>query len=108
MPWEERPPDHACWGFLAAAGNVTVYVGYAVWKEAVLLHASIRIAMGDYQPWRRFWAPHESALEAAENLCGECEDYLCGTLGMTLRDAEDANFDDFLEHLHLRITNGFN
>lgn len=108
MSWEERPPEHSCWGFLVAAGNVRITTGYAVWREAVLLHASIAVGSNEYTGWRRFWAPHDSALDAAESLCGDAEHYLTGTLGMTLREDEDQNFDDFLEHLHLRITNGFN
>ena len=108
MPWEVRAPQHNCSGFMVAAGNVRINCGYAVWPESVLLFAVISVGGGEFIPWRRFWAPHASAVDAAEGLAGDAEHYLIETLGMALREDEDLNLDDYLEHLHLRITNGLN
>ena len=79
--------------------------GYSVWKQAVFMWSALQIAEQGFRPWRNIWTPHSQAVVCAENLCGEIEDYLCGTLNGRIRDTEDFDLDDFIDHLHARINN---
>jgi hypothetical protein len=107
-PWETKPPLNVAAGFNLTGGNVTVSIAYAEYPSAIMFLVHTKIANQEPVLWRRFWSPKMSAVEAAENLTCEAEDYLLETLGLRPRETEDLDFDDFIEHLRLRVNNEFN
>lgn len=103
--WEKDPPLHAATGFLLVGGNVTVNLGYMLYPQGVLLLAFTKIGGQEPTLWRRHWAPKETAVDAAESLAGDAEEYIFGTLGLAPRPIEDLDLDDFIQHLHMRLNN---
>lgn len=103
--WERNPPMHKATGFLLVGGNVVVNCGYFLYPQGVLLLAFVQI--GDQEPkiWRRHWASKEAAVDAAESLAGDAEEYIMGTLGLAPRPVEDLDLDDFIQHLYMRLNN---
>lgn len=104
FPWETREPTHMASGFKVSGGMLTIHAAYAVYPEGVLLLAYLESPQGTI-PWRRLWAPKETAVAAAEDLAGVAEHYLVEGLGITPRPLEDLDLDDFVEHLSLRLNN---
>lgn len=104
MPWESQPPLAAVNGFKAAVGQVVVTLGYAVYPHAILLFAHLTMPAGGTHPWRYHWTSKEAAMEAAEQLAAECDEYL-DAFNAPRRPVEDLDFEDFLEHLHARLNN---
>lgn len=105
--WETKPPLHSAGGFLMVAGNVWISMGYAVFKEGVLLQSYTRIGDNQPQPWLRHWTSHLAAVEMAELMVCNAEEYLGETLGQAIREVEDLDGDDFIEHLRIRLANEF-
>jgi len=105
MPWESRPPQAMANCFRMAGGNIVVHLGFAIWKEAVLLFAFQAVGGGTPTPWRRFWTSHDNAVSEAHDLCADAEEYLCETLGVHLRPVEDLGPDDFLMILQAHLNN---
>lgn len=104
---EQPTPRYVVSGFRAKVGNLMLTVGYAVYDTpAVLLFATETI--GTQQPtlWRQFWTSRERAIDAAEELCGACVEYL-EEFQAPFRPCEDFEYDDFVEHLRLRLSNQF-
>lgn len=103
--WEREPPLHTAAGFLIVGGNVTVNLGYWTYPNAILLLAFTKIGQQEPQLWRRHWTSMEAAVEAAENLAADAEEYITETLGLMPRAVEDLDLDDFVQHVHMRINN---
>lgn len=104
--WEGQQPLGGTSGFTATAGVFKVTLGYLVYESAVLLFAMDQVADTQSRVWRHVWAPYAEAVNAAEDLCADVEEYLDSTRA-PWRPSENFDMDDFLHHLHLRITNGF-
>lgn len=104
-PGEMLSPQSA-W-FKAAAGFVEVRVSYWMHERGILLCAVIEPPNAPYRVWRRYWTSYEGALREAESLCGEVCDYLTNLTKTQMREVEDLDLDDFLEHLKTRINNEF-
>jgi hypothetical protein len=104
FPWEGKPPLFTAYGFCLCSANLKIYFTYAVYKEGVLLACTERI--GDNEPslWRRHWTSIEAAVEAAEVLVGDAEDYI-EMYRLPVRPYEDLDGDDFIQHLHMRLNN---
>lgn len=106
--WDQLVPAHQCFGFKASAGGLKLTLGYATFESGqVLLFCCEQIMAQPMQMWRRFWVSRESALEEAENLCADAEEYL-DAVCLVRRPSEDLGMDDFLEHLKLRLSNELN
>lgn len=105
FPWESKPPLHTAVGFLISGGAVTVNLGYQVYPGAIRLMAFIRIGGMEPQLWRQHWTSKMAAVEAAENLAADAEEYITETLGLTPRQVEDLDLDDFVQHVHMRVHN---
>lgn len=103
--WEGKEPEHSAGGFLLVGGNVIVSLGYAVYPQGVLLLATTKIGAQEPLLWRRHWSSKMAAVEAAENLAGDAEAYICETLGLIPRPVEDLDLDDFIQHLSMRLNN---
>ena len=103
FPWEAREPDFNAYGFMAVRGTVQIYLGYAVFGNAVLLYCNERIADNQTRQWLRFWTTRESAIEQAEGMCSDVEDYLMSYGHMPARPIEDLDMDDFINHLKARL-----
>ena len=100
-------PDTAVFGFTASTGNLKIYLGYGISAAGgVLLYALEQIGAHPPTLWRRFWASRESAVEAAESLAAEVEEYI-DCIGGVQRPTENMDLDDFVFHLTSRIKNGF-
>lgn len=106
FPWEGKEPIASAYGFTLAGVLFKLHLGYVLYKEGVLLYCTEKYADNEIQVWRRHWASYEAAVASAENLAGDAEDYF-ESLRIIARPDEDLNFDDFLEHLALRLNNGF-
>jgi hypothetical protein len=104
---ERGPPIHSCSGFCLVGGNVRVGFGYGIYTMGVLLVVTTRIGLADSTVWRRVWAPKDQALDTAETLVGDAEEYLVDTLGCAPRLEEDLGVDDFLHHLDMCLGHGF-
>lgn len=105
-PGEELAPQSA-W-FKAASGFLEVRVSYWVHERGILLCAVIEPPNNaPYKVWRRYWTSHVGALREAESLCGEIVEYLTSMTRSPLRETEDLDLDDFLEHLKTRLDNNF-
>lgn len=104
---ERDPPQFACSGFQLSGGNVLVRFGYVIYPMGVVLVATIQIGDGDHKVWRRFWTSRERAVDAAQALVEDSEDYLFGTLNLRPREDEDLDVDAFMHHLDMRLNNGF-
>lgn len=106
--WENQPSIHNCYGFIASGGNLKLSLGYAVYATGqVLLYCYEKIGSQSPQLWRRFYTSKESALEEAEDLCADVDEYLDSYCNIR-RPAEDFSIDDFLMHLETRLKNEFN
>lgn len=107
FPCEKDPPQHLCQGFTLHGGAVDINLAYAVYPLGVVLIATVKVGDLARTIWRRFWTTRESALEAAESLAGDAEEYMFETLGLAPRPVEDLDLDDFLHHLDMCLNNGF-
>lgn len=106
--WEQQQPTHNCYGFRASGGNLKLSLGYAVYTTGqVLLYCYEKLGPQDPQLWRRFYTSKESAVDAAEELCDDVEEYLDSFCNIR-RPVEDFGLDDFLMHLQTRLKNEFN
>lgn len=105
FPWEGREPDHVATGFVLGSSNYRIHLAYAVAGQAVLLLASTQVGTSELVPWRRFWVPKETAVEAATQLAAEAEEFLLEDLGAQARPNEDLDLEDFIHHLKLRLEN---
>ncbi len=105
FPWEKEEPLHAVFGFVMGGPFFRLYYGYAIYPGGVLLYChELLVQVGKLQPWRRYFTSREGALEIAEDLLADSEEYL-ESLGIVLRPTEDLGPDDFLFHLHARLNN---
>lgn len=104
FPWELKEPLHAAAGFTMSCGNLKLFFAYALYAEGVLLLCYEKIGDAGATPWRRHWTSIEAAVDAAENLVGDAEEYV-ETLGGHTRPVEDLDVDDFIQHLHMRLNN---
>lgn len=100
-------PESAVYGFTLAAGNLVIRLGHVVKPNYVALFATTQIADAEPMMWRQFTCPRSSAVEAAERLAGDAEEYATATRGL-IRPTEDLDFDDFVEHLALTISGELN
>lgn len=107
VPWDQKLPGVCCHGFMSKTHNLRLILGYNVYANGMYrLYAYEQIGTQPSQLWRSFLASPEAVVEAAENLCAECDDYL-DTFSMMRRPDEDLNFDDFIQHIELRVTKMF-
>ena len=104
---ESQPPLHYVNGFTLHGGNVDIDHAYAIYPLGVILIVTVKIGDAQRQLWRRVWAPRDTAVDAAEQLCYDSEEYLIDTLGCRPRGVEDTDLNDFVHHLDMRINNGF-
>lgn len=104
---EREPPQHAIFGFQIQGGNVNLDLGYMIYPLGVVLIATVKIGDSERRVWRRHWASREAAVEMAEQMVYDAEDYLFGTLGLRPRPVEDLDPDHFMHHLDMRLNNGF-
>lgn len=94
--------------FRAASGLIEVHLTYWLHERGVLLAAVIVPPQAPSRVWLRHWASHIEAVRSAENLCGEAVEYLRSmTGGLPLRETEDLDYDDFLDHLATRMNGEF-
>lgn len=94
--------------FKGAAGFVEVHLFYWVHARGVLLAAVIHPPGSPRVMWRRHWVSHIEAVRAAANLASEAEDYLRQiTKGQPMREVEDLDWDDYVDHLMTRINKEF-
>lgn len=107
FPWEGQEKLAPVYGFRLVGGNVTISLTYAVVGSAVMLVAATKIGDQETPIWRHFWSPKSSAVAAAEDLAASAEEYLFETLRLAPRPDEDLDFDDFVEHLRLRLAGEF-
>lgn len=106
-PALEDAPETSCGGFIACVGSLKIHLGYATWADGrVLLFCHEQIGPQPPTLWRQVWTGRENAVDAAENLCADAEDYI-DSIHAPMRPYEDLDMDDFLHHIHLRVTNGF-
>lgn len=87
--------------------SLVAVVGYLIKGEQVEMFATLVPGVGSPVAWRHFFTPKSSALDEAAQLCADVEEYVIGELGIKVRDVEDLDFDDFLEHLELNINHAF-
>lgn len=107
LPWEGREPLYNVRGFTAKATNLHINLGYAVYEGgSVLLYALETIGGGAPTQWRLLWTTKERALDMAESLCADVEEYL-DSMRMPWRPVEDLDMDDYIEHLRTRIAGTF-
>jgi hypothetical protein len=100
-------PVHTCYGFKAAAWNLKLSLGYNTYEDGrVLLYCFEQIAAQPLQVWRCFWTSAQGALQAAEDLCKDAEQYLNG-FSTARRPTEDLGLDDYLKHIQSRLHNEF-
>lgn len=105
--WDGQAPLSSCYGFKASASNLKLWFGYSIFAQGVVsLWCLEQIGGMHPQPWRQIWTGFESAVDVAEDLCADMEDYLDSVSTVYRRPSEDLDMDDFLHHLHLRVTNG--
>lgn len=83
-----------------------LHLGYAVYPQGVLLYCYEQYMQQEPQLWRRHWTSKEAALEAAESLAADAEEYF-ESLGIVARPVEELSFDDFLQHLEQNLNHGF-
>jgi hypothetical protein len=107
----EEPGELLCgwpgW-FKGAALFTEVYVTYFVHERGVLLIARIQQPNGEIRPWLRHWTSHIEAVRAAESLIGEAVAYLQQmTNGHAMRETENLDYDDFIDHITIRMNNDF-
>jgi len=105
----EVPPTilRNVYGFRAKAANLELILGYALHRNGLVeLYCSERIGTQSPTVWRNFMTTRTSALDAAECLCADVEEYL-DQVRSPRRPSEDLDLDDFLEHLGLAINNNF-
>lgn len=94
--------------FKAAAGFLEVHLTYWLHEKGVLFASLIVPPQAPSRVWLRHWSSHIEAVRSAENLCGESVDYLRRmTGGMPLRETEDLDYDDFMNHLATRMNGEF-
>lgn len=110
LPHEDVGPmlaPFAGW-FKGAAGFLEVHVAYFVHEGGVLLTAVIVPPQAPPRQWLRHWSSHIEAARSAENLVAEAEAYLRQmTHGMPMRETEDLDYQDFIDHLRTRMCNEF-
>jgi hypothetical protein len=105
--WEGKVALNNTNGFSAKAGNLQIMLGYAEFEGGVyLIYAYENIGNQGPVLWRRFWSNTATVVAAAENLCGEVEEYLDG-LHTPWRPTENLDMDDFIDHITHRTTHGF-
>jgi hypothetical protein len=104
MPWQDEPPIATVGGFTLASGHIAITLGYALYKEAVLLHSHLHMPNSEPKLWRYHWTSYIEAERMAENLAAESEEYL-RKFQLPIRPNEDLDFDDFIDHLHARLNN---
>lgn len=96
-----------CGGFSASVGNLKILLGYATWPDGrVLLQCYEQIGPQPPTLWRQFWTGAENAVDVASDLCADVYEYM-DQFNAPMRPYEDLDFDAFLEHIHLRVTNAF-
>lgn len=106
--WDHKVPLTNCFGFKASAGNLKILLGYATFDGGqVLLYCYEQIGGQTPQLWRRFWTSKEAAVDAAEDLCADIDDYLDSVCNLR-RPYEDLDMDDFIRHIHTRLNNELN
>lgn len=105
-PWEWFEPPLITAGFKTVAGPLKIDYAYAIYPgNKVLLIVMETIGTQTANCWRRVWAPAHSAVEVAENLCIEAQEYLDST-PYPQRPYEDLGAEDFIEHLYQRLNDG--
>lgn len=102
FPWESQTPDGPVYGFVLAGVQFKLLLGYAVYPAGVLLYCFEQYLQQEPQLWRRHWTSKEAALEAAESLVGDAEEYF-ESLGVIARPVEDLSFDDYLQHIEQKL-----
>lgn len=103
---EGKEPLYSAYGFTLGGVLFKLYLGYALYEEGVLLYCTEKYSSQQREVWRRHWTSFDAALEAAESLAADAEEYF-ESLGIVARPVEDLDFDDFLFHLESRLTNAF-
>lgn len=106
FPWESQTPHTPVYGFVLAGVTFKLLLGYAVYPQGVLLYCYQQYLQQEPQLWLRHWTSKEAALEAAESLVGDAEEYF-ESLGVMPRPVEDLSFDDFLQHLEQNLNHAF-
>lgn len=107
LPWDQQIPVTTCFGFCSKTHNIKLMVGYSIYANGMYrLYAYEQIGGQALQLWRTFLVSPEAAVESAETLCDECEDYL-DTFSLMRRPDEDLNFDDYIQHIELQVTKMF-
>jgi hypothetical protein len=95
-------------GFKAGIGVWEVILNYYVHRQGVLLAAIINPPAAPPRVWLRHWTSHVEAVRSAENIAAEAEAYLSQISGgAPLRETEDLDYEDFIEHLRVRLNNEF-
>ncbi len=93
-------------GFRAKASTLELSLGYAIHSNgAIELYVLERIGAMEPTVWRNFLTTREAALDVAEGLCADVEDYL--DLVAPRRPYEDLDMDDYLKHLECALTDNF-
>lgn len=96
-----------CGGFTCGVGNLKLFLGYATFPDGrVLLQCFEQIGPQPPTLWRQFWTGFENAVDVASDLCADACEYL-DQFNAPMRPYEDLDLDAYLEHIHLRVTNGF-
>lgn len=93
--------------FRMAAAALTAVAFYRVVGATVEMGLTLVPTVGNPSPWRSFTCPLDSAVSQAEEMCDEAAHYLLDVLDLDIRDVEDLDFDDFIHHLSLRVSNEF-
>ncbi len=106
FPWEGQTPHEPVYGFVLAGVVFKLHLGYAVYPQGVLLYCYEQYMQQEPQLWRRHWTSKEAALEAAESLAGDAEEYF-ESLGIVARPVEELSFDDLLQHLEQNLNHAF-
>ena len=107
FPWESRAAAHTAIGFRLGGPTVEVILGYSDYGKQLLLMSFIHVLNNPLTSWRSIWVTRESAVEQADMLAGEAEAYI-EDLGITVRPTENLDYDDFVEHIRLRVEGMFN
>jgi hypothetical protein len=100
-------PETAVYGFTLAAGNLVIRLGHVIKEDGVVLFATTQIADAAPMMWRQFTSPRHAAVDAAERLVEDAEEYAEATGGL-IRPSEDLDFDDFVEHLSRTLEGDLN
>ena len=106
FPWELTKPLHQAHGFRLSGVGLAISLSYLDYGHSYMLVAFIEVAGQPLNLWRKVTSPKASAVEAAEDLAAAAEEYI-RDLRLVVRPVEDLDYDDFLEHIRLRVEGMF-